>query len=472
MNKQSFYMIMMGIVFSISFELQAQVYYSGCTPTSSKQASAIGLNCTSTGNQSFASGNYATASGNYSLALGNFVQATATNAFTLGSGTSTSGYLSNATASSFLLGFSNTPVLFAQLSAGTPRVGIGTKTPKFALDVNGEANAKSVYTNNLYFPGTELRIGKYVDGIITAPPDDPRGVVDVMTLKDDGKVGIGTRSPNARLDVAGDINGYSLNLAADGKMRKLELTGKAPYHPDPNNPFVQPVHYLQLGTKGLISGFATDYILGNNLAVDNMENYIRIQQGPVSGICLNGYDEKIYFLTAPTGPAGSAISPSSVCIHKGKLGIGTNSPNQELYVNGSAYISSKMGIGVSPQHPLHVNGNSYITGNVGIGSAPSATYKLGVNGTIGCKEIVVTNSGWADYVFESDYALRSLGELESFILENKRLPEVPSAAQVEEDGVGLFEMNTLLLKKVEELTLYILEQNKRIEALEKATETK
>jgi len=148
-------------------------------------------------------------------------------------------------------------------------------------------------------------------------------------------------------------------------------------------------------------------------------------------------------------------------------------PSQALDVRGNAYIRDNLGIKESnPQYPLHVTGNSYITGNVGIGSVPSSTYKLGVNGKIGCKEIVVTNSGWADYVFEPDYELMTLGKLESFIQDNKRLPEIPSAAHVEENGVELSAMNVLLLKKVEELTLYILEQNKRIETLEKAAEVK
>ena len=102
-------------------------------------------------------------------------------------------------------------------------------------------------------------------------------------------------------------------------------------------------------------------------------------------------------------------------------------------------------------------------GNVGIGtSTPSE--KLEVNGTIRSKEVKVEASGWPDYVFETDYNLRSLKETEAYIKENKHLPEIPSANEIEANGVQLGEMNMLLLKKIEELTLHTIKQQKLIEA--------
>ncbi len=70
---------------------------------------------------------------------------------------------------------------------------------------------------------------------------------------------------------------------------------------------------------------------------------------------------------------------------------------------------------------------------------------------------------WPDFVFESDYDLLPLGELQSYIKKNKHLPEVPSAKEVEKDGIDLVEMNRILLKKVEELTLYLIDQNEQLE---------
>jgi hypothetical protein len=104
------------------------------------------------------------------------------------------------------------------------------------------------------------------------------------------------------------------------------------------------------------------------------------------------------------------------------------------------------------------------TGDVGIGTeTPDA--KLAVNGVIHSKEVVVDLIGWPDYVFESDYKLMPLEQLEKSIQQNKHLPNIPSATEVEKNGVHLGEMNKKLLQKIEELTLYIIELNKEVEAL-------
>lgn len=89
------------------------------------------------------------------------------------------------------------------------------------------------------------------------------------------------------------------------------------------------------------------------------------------------------------------------------------------------------------------------------------------DGTVKAKEIIVKQNVWADYVFAPDYKLRSLGDVENFINENKHLPDVPSEKEVKANGVDVGNMNAILLQKIEELTLYIIEQNKRIEKLEK-----
>jgi hypothetical protein len=103
-------------------------------------------------------------------------------------------------------------------------------------------------------------------------------------------------------------------------------------------------------------------------------------------------------------------------------------------------------------------------GKVGIGvSKPQ--YELTVNGTIGGRKVKVTQETWADFVFESSYQLRSIPELQAFIKENGHLPEVPKAEEVKNDGLDLGEMDTKLLQKIEELTLYIIEQHKQIQEL-------
>jgi hypothetical protein len=107
---------------------------------------------------------------------------------------------------------------------------------------------------------------------------------------------------------------------------------------------------------------------------------------------------------------------------------------------------------------------SYSSGNVGIGTTnPQA--KLAVNGDIFSKKVKVTQTGWSDYVFEEGYKLPSLAEVEKYIQQNKHLPDVPSAAVVEKDGLDLGDNQAVLLKKIEELTLYMIEMNKKLEKL-------
>lgn len=99
-------------------------------------------------------------------------------------------------------------------------------------------------------------------------------------------------------------------------------------------------------------------------------------------------------------------------------------------------------------------------GSLGIGTITTGTHKLAVEGSIGAREIKVEASSWSDFVFENNYKLRTLEEVEQHIDENGHLPEIPSEAEVTENGINLGEMNAKLLQKIEELTLYLIEQNK------------
>jgi hypothetical protein len=104
-------------------------------------------------------------------------------------------------------------------------------------------------------------------------------------------------------------------------------------------------------------------------------------------------------------------------------------------------------------------------GNVGIGmSDPDA--KLSVNGTIHTREVKVNLAGWPDYVFTPKYTLPLLSEVKTYISRHQRLPEMPSEQEVVEEGLKLGEINRLLAKKIEELTLYLIMQEERIQALE------
>ncbi|MBB1644823.1 hypothetical protein [Sphingobacterium sp. UME9] len=103
-------------------------------------------------------------------------------------------------------------------------------------------------------------------------------------------------------------------------------------------------------------------------------------------------------------------------------------------------------------------------GNVGIGTA-NPTEKLAVNGTIRAKEIKVEANPWPDYVFNDDHQLMPLDSLASFVKENKHLPNIAPAKSVEENGVALGELNRQLLQKIEEMTLYLIDQSREIKSL-------
>ena len=180
------------------------------------------------------------------------------------------------------------------------------------------------------------------------------------------------------------------------------------------------------------------------------------------------------------------------------MGIGNSNPSRALVINGSAAdnlvlkrnggtdanntikfenenvnmyagasTSNDFAIGFHPN--LNSNAKFIIssnTGNVGIGTTNPDIWKLAVNGEIRAKEIKV-ETGWSDFVFENTYQLPSLKEVENHIQQKGHLKDIPSAKEVEENGIFLGQMDAKLLQKIEELTLYTIQQQKEIKYLSK-----
>lgn len=156
--------------------------------------------------------------------------------------------------------------------------------------------------------------------------------------------------------------------------------------------------------------------------------------------------------TGAGGYRGLFISPFESAVGSGKKYLIDAGTNSDVY--GSATHTSKF--------TVDNTGNGYFDGNVGIGTTiPDA--KLTVNGTIHSIEIKVNlNIPGPDYVFEPGYKLTTLSEIKTYINKNHHLPEIPSADQMAKEGINLSEMNMKLLKKVEELTLHLIEKENQL----------
>ena len=190
----------------------------------------------------------------------------------------------------------------------------------------------------------------------------------------------------------------------------------------------------------------------------------------------------------------------------GKLGVGTATPSTQLEVNGIMKLTSSYGyltIGSMDANYVRFNTDksafyfnkplclqnsvvrstaralmfytntntlcaTMLDNRLGIGTS-NPQYSLDVNGTIRAKEIRVETTG-ADFVFADNYRLRPLSEVEAFISENKHLPEIQSAQEMQENGVSVSELQTQLLQKIEELTLYLIQQEETIQELRQEVE--
>ena len=143
--------------------------------------------------------------------------------------------------------------------------------------------------------------------------------------------------------------------------------------------------------------------------------------------------------------------------------IGMSPSTGDIYIgnfNGST-STTDYGAIAGYQNCMYIKQN----GNIGIGTT-NPTYKLAVKGTIRTNEVIV-ETGWADYVFEKDYKLPSLREVDQYIKNNKHLPEIPSAQEIQNNGLSVGEIQTKMMQKIEELTLYVIELQKQIDELKK-----
>ncbi|MDW3194249.1 MAG: hypothetical protein R8G66_17880 [Cytophagales bacterium] len=304
-----------------------------------------------------------------------------------------------------------------------------------------------------------------------------------VRIDKDGNVGIGTTSPEGKLHVEQSDTYGGLAQNAGIRVKSVNsLSGEGNHH------------------STIALGRGTGHVAMSAV----QEHY----DSDVMGIA---------FFTHPSTTGGDQAVEQVRIDHDGNMGIGTDNPEAKLHVEqpnnyaGSVYnsgirvkspgsidgignyhstIALSRGIGhvamsaVQEHNDSDVMGIAFFThpsttggdpaiekvridhdGNMGIGTT-TPTQKLSVAGTINAEELLLEDVQGADFVFEEDYDLRSLEETEQFIKANKHLPEIPSAAEMAEEGLEIKTMNILLLQKVEELTLHLIRQEKEMKDMQ------
>jgi hypothetical protein len=291
----------------------------------------------------------------------------------------------------------------------------------------------------------------------------------VLMENADGKVGIGTTTPRSRLDVGALLQGGMLGTVL-GRLPEGDGTGDGTF----------------LGVRGYESSWTNyggkSFALEHSFygATNSSINFYR--GGDVTGGFMTFNTdrniEKMRITTNGNVGIGTTTPDQKLTIKGGGIGFDGISSDKKLYSPNDGVLewmthdyAAEPAFAVSHQGSKRVylttSGNSYLMGgNVGIGTTnPQA--KLAVNGDIFSKKVKVTQTGWPDYVFKPTYKLPSLEEVEAFIKQYNHLPEVPSAQEVEKNGLDVGESQAILLKKIEELTLYVIELKKENEQIKR-----
>ena len=192
------------------------------------------------------------------------------------------------------------------------------------------------------------------------------------------------------------------------------------------------------------------------------------------GACPTGSPTGSQCITAPVGIGTTSAPRANLDVMGGSILSGGNVTNWFPYV-GDPYTGDYIQLaGTAAFHvQTLVGGQADVlvvgsNGQVSIGTSTlgqcggaQLPCKLSVDGAIGAKEVVVTNNIMPDYVFDSGYQLRPLREVAAYIQEHHHLPEIPSAAEVKENGLSLGDMQAKLLAKIEELTLHLIQADEK-----------
>ncbi|MCK8524364.1 hypothetical protein M0D21_22490 [Aquimarina sp. D1M17] len=270
-----------------------------------------------------------------------------------------------------------------------------------------------------------IRVGGINDGATNGFQIQGPGDQNLFRIMGNGNIGIGTSNPgNWKLSVAGNVN---IGGNGNSRLRTRHIDGKS-------------------STSDAVDHLYLNYDIGKNVLIGYGGSK------PKSNLLVYGYIRN--------GAADFQLGT-----HDGR-DQGTKTGNRALVHNTSDRLH--LNYAGDFEGGTYIDGPKTIftSGIVGIGTTnPSINYKLSVNGKVRAKEIVV-EAGWADYVFEDTYNLPTLEEVEKHIQEKGHLINIPSAKEVEQNGIAIGKINSKLLEKIEELTLYTIAQEKKIKLQE------
>lgn len=264
--------------------------------------------------------------------------------------------------------------------------------------------------------------------------------IERMRITPEGNVGIGTSQPAAKLDVNGDVIFRT----------SFKLLGLLDAETDVQS-------FLLIKNDGTVT----------KGGLDHLKSLMYLDVNATDGSCGDG---GVFNDPNPTWSNG--LNKIYYKCPQIKVGIGTSTPQTTLDVQGTTF-TNKLKIGTQPNtmvgyfHMKLPTSNSNSSTIFLIENNQRALFQINNNGIVRTREVMVNlDTPWPDYVFDKTYQLKPLQEIEDFILQNGHLPNVPTANTVKTEGIALGEMNKILLEKIEELTLYLIKQEKRIEVLE------
>src|SRR5665213_802054 len=363
----------------------------------------------------------------------------------------------------------------------------------------GLSRSDGIYTGGMYSyasaTGDNLGIGARSDIVFLAGNGGLGQQPEVMRIKDNGNVGIGTTSPSNTLDVLrSGINGGGLGSVAlfrtDGKTTGdgVAITLQALNSSSVTKTYGQIYTTITSPTAGAENGSLNFASLLNGTSVLGMT-----VRGNNVGI---GTTNPGYPLTVTGSSSFGSITSASIAFFPTmdqtvigttpNLWVGARGDTNDLAQIGMGYMAGTNPPVVIGHRETDPSGNTKgsiffatrdvttdtapiermtITsaGNVGIGTTNTQGYQLAVNGSaIATSMTVKLDANWPDYVFKKDYRLPNLIDIRKYIEQNHHLPDMPTEQQIAKDGLNLGEMNKLLVKKVEELTLYLIKKDREI----------